>query len=263
MNPAELRGLSSTGEFDRPTAGYCPGYVQANLAAFPSIYATDFKKFCKLNPKPCPLLEVIGPGTATSTLLAPGADLREVIPRYQVWREGRIIDTVRSLRELDTSDFVFFLLGCSFSFEEALLQAGIPLRHIAQQKNVAMYRTNIPLQQVGAFQGNMVVSMRPIPAHQVEEAVAITGKYPDVHGAPVHINDPAAIGIHTIEKPDYGEFVEIATNEIPVFWACGVTPQNVVRQAKLPLAVSHAPGFMFVSDLKNSSYAIGHGEATP
>jgi uncharacterized protein YcsI (UPF0317 family) len=182
--------------------------------------------------------------------------MRNVIPRYQIWREGCIIDTLQSLENFDTRDFVFFLLGCSFSFEEALLKAGIPLRHIEQQKNVAMYRTNIPLNPIGIFHGTMVVSMRPIPKHQVEEAVAITGNYPDVHGAPVHINDPTAIGIHAIEKPNYGEFVEIKKNEVPVFWACGVTPQNVVRQAKLSLAVSHAPGFMFVSDLKNSSYAV-------
>lgn len=256
MNPTELRALAAANDFDQPTAGCCPGYVQANMAAFPSRYAADFKEFCRLNPKPCPLLEVIGPGTAISKILAPGADVRNVIPRYQIWEDGRSIDTVQSLQGIDTSDFVFFMLGCSFSFEEALMKAGIPLRHINQQKNVAMYRTNIPLSPVGAFHGTMVVSMRPIPEHQVEEAVTITGRYPDVHGAPVHIDDPAAIGIHTIEKPDYGEFVEIGKNELPVFWACGVTPQNVVRQAKLPLAATHAPGFMFVSDKKNSSYAV-------
>lgn len=255
MNPAELRTLSAAGEFDQPTAGCCPGFVQANLAAFPSEYGADFEQFCRLNPKPCPLLEVIGPGSSTSKILAPGADIRNVIPRYQIWHNGRCTDTVQSLQDMDTTDFVFFLLGCSFSFEEALMQAGIPLRHINQQKNVAMYRTNIPLIPVGPFHGTMVVSMRPIPHHQVEQAAEITGRYPDVHGAPVHIDDPAAIGISVIEQPDYGEFVEIKNNEVPVFWACGVTPQNVVHEARLPLAVSHAPGFMFVSDVKNSSYA--------
>ena len=158
-------------------------------------------------------------------------------------------------------DFVFFLLGCSFSFEEALVEAGISLRHLDEKKNVAMYCTSIPLSPVGDFHGTMVVSMRPIATQRIDDAVAITGKYPDVHGAPVHIGNPAEIGITSIERPDYGEFVEIREGETPVFWACGVTPQNVVQQAKLPLAVSHAPGYMFVSDLRNSSYAMTDREA--
>lgn len=255
MEPAELRALAAAGEFDRPTAGCCPGYVQANLAAFPSRYGEDFEKFCRANPKPCPLLEAIGPGSSISTHLAPGADIRDAIPRYQIWKNGINTETVKSLRQLDTSDFVFFLLGCSFSFEEALIDADIPLRHVEQRKNVAMYRTTIPLSPVGDFQGHMVVSMRPIPDQRVDDAAAITSRYPDVHGGPVHIGDPAKIGIFDITQPDYGEFVQIKDGETPVFWACGVTPQNVVRQAKLPLAVSHAPGYMFVSDLRNSSYA--------
>ena len=256
MTPAELRALSAAGSFDKPTAGYCPGFVQANLAAFPEKDAADFEAFCRANPKPCPILEVIGPNTYTSKFLAPGADIRDAIPRYQIWHDGVCTETVQSLHAIDTTDFVFFLLGCSFSFEEALVEAGISLRHIDQQKNVAMYRTNIPLQPVGLFDGNMVVSMRPIPATQVELAAKITGMFPDVHGAPVHTDDPQAIGITQIDQPDYGEFVEIKDNEIPVFWACGVTPQNVVRKAKLPFAISHAPGYMFVSDIKNSDYAV-------
>ena len=255
MNPAELRALAATNAFDRPTAGYCPGFVQANLAAFPSRYARDFEEFCRVNPNPCPLLEIIGPGNSVSRHLAPGADIRYTIPRYQIWRDGACTETVQSLDGLDTSDFVFFLLGCSFSFEEALVDAGISLRHLDEQKNVAMYRTSIPLSPVGDFHGTMVVSMRPIPDHRILDAVEITGRYPDVHGAPVHVGNPDEIGIQNIERPDYGESVEIREGETPVFWACGVTPQNVVQQAKLPLAVSHAPGYMFVSDLKNSSYA--------
>lgn len=256
MTPAELRALSAAGEFDKPTAGYCPGYVQANLAAFPIEFAEDFATFCRLNPKPCPLLEVIGPGATTSKLLAPDADIREVIPRYQIWRDGECVETVKNLHEADTANFVFFLLGCSFSFEEALVNAGIPLRHIDEEKNVAMYRTNIPLEPAGPFKGNMVVSMRPIPNDKVKLAAEITGRYPDVHGSPVHTGIPASIGIQNIESPDYGEFVEIKDDETPVFWACGVTPQNVVREAKLPLAISHAPGYMFVSDIKNTEYAV-------
>ena len=254
MLPVELRALATANKFDKPTAGFCPGYVQANLAAFPSKYAEDFEKFCRANPKPCPLLEVIGPGSSASTHLAPGADIRDTIPRYQIWRDGVCTQTVPSLHSIDTSDFVFFLLGCSFSFEEALVEAGISLRHLDEKKNVAMYRTSVPLSKVGVFYGTMVVSMRPIVDHRIDDAMTITGKYPDVHGAPLHIGNPAKIGITNIEQPDYGEFVEIRDGETPVFWACGVTPQNVVQQAKLPLAVSHAPGYMFVSDLKNSSY---------
>ncbi|TKB08827.1 putative hydro-lyase [Desulforhopalus sp. IMCC35007] len=255
MTPEEFRALSAAGKFELPTAGYCPGFVQANLAAFPKKYAADFKAFCKANPKPCPLLEVIGPETSLSKKLAPGADIRDVIPRYQIWRDGACAETVSNLKAIDTTDFVYFLLGCSFSFEEALIEAGIYLRHVDQKKNVAMYRTNIKLESVGIFAGNMVVSMRPIRRDQVEQASQITGMFPDVHGAPVHVGDPGKIGIVDINNPDYGEFVEIKEDELPVFWACGVTPQNVLRSAKLPFAITHAPGFMFVSDIKNKDYA--------
>ncbi len=256
MTPEEFRALSAAGTFDKPTAGYCPGFVQANLAAFPQKYALDFEAFCRANPQPCPLLEVIGPDTCISQKLAPGADIRDVIPRYQIWRDGVCTETLQNLRGIDTTGFVYFLLGCSFSFEEALVEAGIRLRHIEQKKNVAMYRTTIPLASVGIFSGFMVVSMRPIPRHQVELASRITGMFPDVHGAPVHVADPEKLGIININVPDYGEFVEIQEDEVPVFWACGVTPQNVLRSAKLPLAITHAPGFMFVSDIRNSEYAV-------
>ncbi len=255
MTPEALRIQSAAGTFEKPTAGYCPGYVQANLAAFPERYAEDFESFCQKNPKPCPLLEVIGPETSSSGKLAAGADIRDVIPRYQIWRNGVCTEAVQNIKAFDTRDFVYFLLGCSFSFEEALIEEGISLRHINEQKNVAMYRTNISLESVGLFSGTMVVSMRPIPRRQVDLAARITGMYPDVHGAPIHIGDPQQIGIVDIDKPDYGESVEIKENEEPVFWACGVTPQNVLRKAKLPFAITHVPGFMFVSDIKNKDYA--------
>lgn len=256
MTPAELRALSAEGKFDKPTAGFCPGYVQANLAAFPEKYATDFQNFCHKNPKPCPLLEVIGPNSTLSARLAPGADICNTIPRYIVWRNGEQGETVPSVSALVEKDFVFFLLGCSFSFEEALVDAGISLRHLEQKKNVAMYRTNIPLQPAGLFQGKMVVSMRPIQKDLLDRVVAITDRYPDVHGAPIHAGNPEQIGIMDITSPDYGDFVTIENDELPVFWACGVTPQNVLLNAKLPLAVTHVPGYMFVSDLKNSDFAV-------
>lgn len=257
MTPAELRILSAAGKFDEPTAGFCPGFVQANLAAFPQKYAVDFEAFCRANPQPCPLLEIIGPGSTLSRKLAPGADILDTLPRYLIWHKGVCRQEVQSIRSLASEDMVFFLLGCSFSFEEALQEEGIALRHLEERKNVAMYKTNIPLESAGIFEGEMVVSMRPIPEDQVELATRVTSRYPEVHGAPVHSGNPAKIGIENIEQPDYGEFVEIKENETPVFWACGVTPQNVLRKAELPLAITHSPGFMFVSDLKNKDYATG------
>jgi len=255
MTPEALRNQSAAGRFEKPTAGCCPGYVQANLAAFPERYSMDFELFCKKNPQPCPLLEVIGPESSCSKKLAPGADIRDVIPRYQIWRNGMCTEAVQNIRAFDVGEFVYFLLGCSFSFEEALIEEGIFLRHINDHKNVAMYRTNIPLEPVGLFSGTMVVSMRPIPRQQVDLASRITAMYPKVHGGPVHTGDPQQIGIADINRPDYGESVEIKENEVPVFWACGVTPQNVLRNAKLPFAITHAPGFMFVSDIKNKEFA--------
>jgi len=255
MTPEELRALSATGKMDRTTAGFCPGYVQANLAAVPLLYAKDFEAFCRSNARPCPILEIIGPETTLSKTLAPGANICNTIPRYRIWRNGELVEEVQSVSSITTPDMVFFLLGCSFSFEEALIEAGIPLRHVEQRRNVAMYRTNIPLTTVGIFAGEMVVSMRPIQRDKVELASKTTALYPDVHGAPVHAGDPATIGIKDLQQPDYGEPIEIKTDEIPVFWACGVTPQNVLLNARLPFAITHSPGFMFVSNLKNKDYA--------
>ncbi len=255
MTPAELRRLSAEGKFDRPTAGFCDGFVQANLVALPEKWAGDFEAFCRKNPKPCPLLEIVGPGTTRTARLAPGADLLHVIPRYRVWVEGSLREEVADIGHVYRPDLVFFLLGCSFSFEEALMRAGIRLRHVEEKKNVSMYRTTIPLEPVGPFRGGMVVSMRPIHRAQVARACVITARYPEVHGEPVHVGYPEMIGIHDLSRPDYGDPVAIREEEIPVFWACGVTPQNVLLEAKLPFAVTHAPGYMFVSDLKNEDFA--------
>ncbi len=255
MTPAELRRLSAEGKFDRPTAGFCDGFVQANLVALPEKWAGDFEVFCRKNPKPCPLLEIVGPGTTRTRRLAPGADLLNVIPRYRVWVEGSLREEAGDIGHVYRPDLVFFLLGCSFSFEEALMRAGIRLRHVEEKKNVSMYRTTIPLEPVGPFRGGMVVSMRPIHRTQVASACVITARYPEVHGEPVHVGYPEMIGIHDLSRPDYGDPVAIREEEIPVFWACGVTPQNVLLEAKLPFAVTHAPGYMFVSDLKNEVFA--------
>ena len=257
VTPVELRALSATGQFDKPTAGYCDGYVQANLVALPEQYAHDFEIFCQKNPKPCPLLEVVGPKRFTTTKLADGADLRTAIPRYKVWLNGRPHCTVQDISEFYRDDLVFFLLGCSFSFESALIHAGISLRHVTEKKNVAMYNTTLELQQVGVFKGNMVVSMRPIIYHKVVESCLITGHYPEVHGAPIHIGYPELIGISDLHTPDYGDSVTIREDEIPVFWACGVTSQHVLGQAQLPFAITHSPGHMFVADLTNETYYRG------
>lgn len=254
MTANELRAAIQRGEFDAPTTGYCPDNVQANLVALPLAYADDFERFCKQNPKPCPLLEKVGPNSSLTSALADGADLKRCIARYKIFVEGVLSQEVKDIGEFYQDDFVFFLLGCSFSFEDALIKAGIPLRHIQEKKNVSMYTTNIPLASAGPFKGEMVVSMRPIPAERVVDACVITAHYPGVHGAPVHVGYPELIGISDLAKPDFGDPVDIFPGEIPLFWACGVTPQNALRQAKLPIAVTHAPGYMFVGDARNEDY---------
>ncbi|MHB1415158.1 MAG: putative hydro-lyase, partial [Chloroflexota bacterium] len=222
--PAAIREAIRRGEWARPTAGLAPGYVQANLAILPRDLAFDFLVFCQRNPKPCPLLDVTDIGSPHPPLLAPGADLRTDLPRYRVYREGRLEAEVRDITDLWRDDLVAFLLGCSFTFEEALLAAGIPVRHQEEGVNVPMFITNVECRPAGAFHGPMVVSMRPIPQGQVIRAVQVTSRFPSVHGAPVHIGDPLALGIRDLGKPDFGDPVSIRANEVPVFWACGVTP---------------------------------------
>ncbi|MEH0018647.1 MAG: putative hydro-lyase [Desulfobacter sp.] len=257
MTPKELRAVCATGEFQRPTSGVCPGHVQANLVVLPKAQADDFRQFCRQNPKPCPLLEVVGPGSHNTTRLADNADLLNTLPQYLVWKDGKVHEQVPDITAHYTDDLVFFLLGCSFSFEQALVAQGISLRHMDQDKNVAMYDTAIPLDRSGPFDGNMVVSMRPVHWSRVADACTITGRFPEVHGAPVHIGYPEMIGITDIDAPDYGDAVEIRPDEIPVFWACGVTPQNVLATAKPPFAITHAPGFMFVGDVLNTAFSKG------
>lgn len=254
--PAEARAAIRRGEWRRPTAGLARGWAQANLVALPREYAYDFLLFCHRNPKPCPLLDVTDAGSAVPRLIAPGADLRTDIPLYRVYRDGRPAGEQTDIRDLWTDDMVGFLLGCSFTFEDALLAAGIPVRHIEEDVNVPMYVTSIPCRPAGIFRGPMVVSMRPIPHTQVTRAVQVTSRFPSVHGAPVHIGDPAQIGIADLAKPDYGHPVTIRPGEVPVFWACGVTPQAVTLEAKPRLMLSHAPGHMFISDLRGEELAV-------
>lgn len=237
------------------TAGMAPGHVQGNLVILPKAQADDFLRFCQRNPKSCPLLAVSEPGDPALPTLGVDIDIRSDLPAYRVWRDGVLAEVVDDVRSLWRDDLVSFVIGCSFSFEQALLEAGVPLRHVAEGHNVAMYRTSIATSPAGPFHGPMVVSMRPLKAADAIRAVQITSRFPDVHGAPVHIGEPALIGIADIAKPDFGDPVAIMDDELPVFWACGVTPQAVVMAARPPFCITHAPGEMLVTDLLNHRIA--------
>jgi uncharacterized protein YcsI (UPF0317 family) len=236
------------GEVTGPTAGLAPGLLQANLVLIPNEFADDFRKFCRLNPRPCPLLGVTTVGDPTLPALGRDIDLRTDLPRYRVWIRGKLTDEPIDIKRYWRNDLVGFALGCSFSFESALAAAGIQLRHIVEGRNVAMYRTNISCEPASRFAGPMVVSMRPIRAEDVRLAVEVTAAIPNAHGAPVHIGDPASIGITDINKPDYGDPINLHPGEVPVFWACGVTPQAALEAARLEFAITHFPGSMLVTD---------------
>jgi uncharacterized protein YcsI (UPF0317 family) len=251
----EARLACRTGAFDGPTAGVAPGYVQGNLAILPRDWADEFLRFCNANPKPCPVLAVSEPGNPALPTLAADLDIRTDLPRYRVWRDGEIANEPQDVCSVWRDDLVSFVIGCSFSFEEALLQSDVPIRHLTCGCNVPMYRTNIPTQPAGRFHGPTVVSMRPFRAADAIRAIQITSRLPAVHGAPIHIGFPEQIGIKDIGKPDYGDPVPIDKGELPVFWACGVTPQAAITAARPPFAITHAPGSMLVTDLKNAQLA--------
>ncbi|HTU22629.1 MAG TPA: putative hydro-lyase [Gemmataceae bacterium] len=249
---AELRQQARIGELTGPTPGLALGYVQANLVVVPRDIAFDFLLFCQRNPQPCPLLDVTDPGCPEPSRAAPGADLRTDVPRYWAYRYGELIEEPTDLFGWWRDDLVGFLLGCSFTFENALMKAGIPVRHVEQGCNVPMYRTNIACQPAGIFAGPMVVSMRPLTPAQAEAATRICQRFPLAHGAPVHVGDPVALGIADIHRPDFGDPVEVRRGEVPVFWACGVTPQAVAMKARPSLLLTHKPGHMFVTDLRDT-----------
>ncbi len=255
-NPREIREAIRRGELSRPTCGIAPGYAQANLVILPSKFAFDFFLFCQRNPKPCPILEVLEPGEYEPTLTTPGADIRVDVPKYRIYENGELVSEEEDITRYWSGDMVSFLLGCSFTFEAALMKAGIPLRHISEGKNVAMYVTNIQTIPAGIFSGPTVVTMRPIPTKKVIKAVQITSRCILSHGAPVHIGDPGRIGITDLAHPDYGDAVEIENDEVLVFWACGVTPQAVAQKSKIPLIVTHSPGHMFITDLLDEDLAV-------
>lgn len=249
--PAEVRELIREGVIDFPTAGMCRGYAQANLVILPPEYAADFEEFTRRNPFACPVLEIVR-GTPETHDMGEGASIVTDIPRYRVYENGVFTKEVTDASEYWKEGYTGFLIGCSFSFEEALMEAGIQVRHIAQGRNVPMYKTNIETVKAGPFEGPMVCSMRPMTPENARKAYAITEKMTNVHGAPVHMGDGVEIGIGDIMKPDYGDAVDLYEGEIPVFWPCGVTPQAAVEHAKPPVVITHAPGHMFITDIKNS-----------
>jgi uncharacterized protein YcsI (UPF0317 family) len=252
LTGAEVRRRARNGELTSPTPGLAMGYVQANLVVVPKDLAFDFLLFCQRNPKPCPLLEVTEPGDPEPRLVAPDADLRTDVPRYSVYRDGNLVEEPADLRAWWRDDLVAFLLGCSFTFEKALVEAGVPVRHLEMGCNVPMYRTTIPCRPAGVFRGPMVVSMRPMTPQQAIRAAGVCARFSRAHGAPVHWGDPATIGISDLRRPDFGNPVEIRLGEVPVFWACGVTPQAVAMAVRPPLLITHKPGHMFVTDLRDA-----------
>jgi len=255
-DPRAVRRAIRAGAHTGHTAGVAPGYVQGNLCILPREYADDFHVFCQRNPKPCPLLAASDPGDPSLPSLAEDLDIRTDVPRYRVFRDGEPVEDLNDISHLWRDDLVAFVLGCSFSFEEALIDAGVPLRHIAQGKGVPMYLTDVDTAPAGPFRGKLVVSMRPFTPADAIRAIQITTRFPGVHGAPVHIGKPELIGIDDLARPWEGDATDVRAGELPVFWACGVTPQSVVRNARPPLCITHAPGHMLVTDLKNASLAL-------
>ena len=252
-DPREVRRAIRRGEHSGHTAGLAPGYVQGNVCILPREYAEEFALFCERNPKPCPLLAASRPGEARLPLLGEDLDIRTDVPRYRVFRDGERVTEVGDIRALWREDLVAFVLGCSFSFEQALLEAGLRLRYVEEGKNVPMYRTSIDTAPAGRFRGKLVVSMRPFKPADAIRAIEITSRYPRVHGAPVHLGRPDLIGIEDLTRPWAGDPTEVREDELPLFWACGITPQSVVLDARPSLCITHAPGHMLVTDLMNAS----------
>lgn len=238
------------GEFTSNTSGLCPGFIQGNVVILPQLYAADFKKFCDLNPQYCPLICISQPGEYSLHELGNDIDIRTDVPAYNIFRDGELVETSLNIKKFWQSDMVSFVLGCSFSFEEALMESGLKIRNIEDGTNVSMYKTKLEAYSTKYFFGNYVVSMRPFKVGDISKVIEITSKYPKAHGAPVHVGEPSEIGITDLSKPDFGNPVEIKEDEVPVFWACGVTPQVAINNAKLPLVITHVPGKMLITEKK-------------
>lgn len=257
MTGDEVRRACRRGEWRDQTSGLAPGFVQANLAVVPKEWAWDFILFAQRNPKPCPVLEAGEAGSPFTRFIADHADIRSDLPKYRIYEYGELTGEVTDINHLWKDDYVFFLIGCSFSFEEALMSSGLEVRHISEGRNVPMYKTSILCKSAGRFIDTaMVVSMRPFSPENAMKAIAVTREFPGVHGAPVHMGDPGAIGINDLDKPDWGDPVTIEKGEIPLFWGCGVTPQVAAMTAKIPIMITHSPGHMFVGDRMNHEYRI-------
>ena len=254
---ANARKRIRNGELTGQTSGLAEGFVQANLVILPEEEAVSFREFCERNPKPCPLLDVTEAGSPIPEQVAPEADLRSDLPRYRVYLHGELVDEPLEITEYWRDDLVAFLIGCSFTFEHGLIEDGIPLRHIERGIGVPMYRTNRQCEPAGPFHGPLVVSMRPIPAGQVDLAAESTARYPQVHGAPVHAGDPAELGISDLSSPDWGDPPIMEEGDVPVFWACGVTPQAVAMASKLAFMITHSPGHMFITDIRVTDLVRG------
>jgi uncharacterized protein YcsI (UPF0317 family) len=253
-DPRQARRIIRSGAYDGHTAGIAPEFVQGNLCILPAELATEFAAFCQRNPKPCPLIAMGAPGDPSLPDLG-DIDIRTDVPRYRVFKHGKLVDEPADIGSYWSQEFVTFVIGCSFSFEMAILQEGIRLQHVVRDTTVPMYRTNIACVPAGRFMANMVVSMRPFSPADAIRAVQITSRFPAVHGAPVHIGMPEAIGIGDILRPDYGDVPEIRAGEYPVFWGCGVTPQVAVEAAKPAICITHKPGAMLITDKRNTSLA--------
>lgn len=257
ITPEALRRQARDGTFTSHTSGYCSGFVQTNLVVLPKSWADEFFVFAQQNPKPCPLVAWSQKaGDPIVNVENYAIDIRSDLPGYRVWKSGELVSEQNDVSEYWQDDFVSFLIGCSFSFEEALIADGLDIRNISQGTNVPMYDTNVACTPTERFHGNVVVSMRPFVPKDAIRMIQICSRFPSVHGAPIHFGDPAAIGIHNIEAPDYGEPVEFRTGEVPVFTACGVTPQAVIAAAKPPICITHQPGKMLVTDIPNSRLAV-------
>ena len=257
LSAYELRQLIRHDKFNENTSGFAQGCVQGNIVILPKDWANDFLQFCQFNPKPCPLIGMsVNAGDFLLPDLGENIDIRTDVPGYRLFVDGVFEQEFTNIKERWRDDLVTFVLGCSFSFEDALLADGLEIRNISENKNVPMYRTNIPCKTAGRFSGETVVSMRPMLAKDAIRAIQICSRFPSVHGAPIHFGDPDLIGITNINKPDYGDSVTIKDNEVPVFWACGVTPQLVLEQTKPPFCITHSPGKMLVTDIANSTLAV-------
>lgn len=254
--PSEVRTKMRSGEFTSPTSGLCEDFIQANLVILPKDLAFDFLLFCQRNPKSCPVIDVTDVGSYVPKLSAPNADLRTDLPKYRVYKNGEVVAEPTDITDYWTDDMVGFLIGCSFTFEDALIKNGIPMRHNEEGVNVPMYKTSIHAVSAGKFEGPTVVSMRPMKEKDVIRAVQVTSRFPSVHGAPIHIGNPESIGITNINQPDFGDSVTIKDGEVPVFWACGVTPQAIAMHMKPALMITHAPGHMFITDLKSEHVSV-------